>query len=342
MIVPNDPYLPLSIDQQLLDALVNITSQRELESLAVSFVESITKLTNASTASIYLLCGELGHVSAKIVASNNPYEPAGAYISSLESRNELRECIDTQNSISVDLKNAQRTVYPILEKNNVTGLLVCEHVHKDLIQHDKIIMSLSSIYANQHSLLNYQQRDGLTGLYNRVALQNWLSKALKIDSAKDRRADAEIPVGCFAIFDIDYFKRINDSQGHLYGDEVLVIFAEIMRESFRYNDQLFRYGGEEFVAVLSETDLDTALTVLERFRTTISQHNFSRLNQVTVTIGVTEIVPRLDAGTLIEHADQALYYGKNHGRNQVNAYEWLKQGHILQSTSESPHNFKLF
>jgi hypothetical protein len=67
MIVPNDPYLPLSIDQQLLDAIVNITSQRELETLASSFVESITRLTNASTASVYALCGELGQASAKIL-----------------------------------------------------------------------------------------------------------------------------------------------------------------------------------------------------------------------------------------------------------------------------------
>ena len=342
MIVTNDPYLPLSIDQQLLDAIVNITSQRDLESLAASFVESIANLTNASVASVYALGGELGHMSAKVVASNNPYEPAGTYITSLESRNELRECIDTQKSISVDLKNAQRTVYPILEKNNVTGLLACEHLQKNLIQHDEIIMSLSAIYANQHSLLNHQQRDGLTGLYNRVALQNWLSKSLNSDATQDRRADAEIPLGCFAIFDIDYFKRINDSQGHLYGDEVLIIFADIMRESFRFNDQLFRYGGEEFVAVLAETDLDTALAVLERFRTTISQHNFAQLNQVTVTIGITEIMPKLEAGKLIARADQALYYGKNHGRNQVNAYEWLKQGNILPSIDDSPHNFKLF
>ena len=114
-----------------------------------------------------------------------------------------------------------------------------------------------------------------------------------------------------------------------------------MRESFRFNDQLFRYGGEEFVAVLSETDLDTALVVLERFRTTISQHNFSQLNQVTVTIGVSEILPRLQSGKLIERADKALYYGKTHGRNQVNAFEWLDQGDILASLEDQPQSFKL-
>ena len=123
---------------------------------------------------------------------------------------------------------------------------------------------------------------------------------------------------------------------------MLLTFADLMRESFRFNDLLFRYGGEEFVAILNDTELDTALSVLERFRSTIAQHKFAQLNQVTVTIGVARIAPHLKPGALIERADKALYYGKKHGRNQVNAYEWLEQGHIVPSLDDLPHNIKLF
>lgn len=342
MIVPNDPCLPFSINQQLLDAVVNLTGQRELDALADSFLDSITKLTNAPIASVYTLESGLGDLSIKVVASSNPYEPKGTHLSSLESHSSLRKCLESQQITSVDLNNGQRKVYPVLEQGNVSGLLLCEYVENDLILPDEVIQAITSVYGNHYSLLNHHQRDGLTGLYNRAALQNWLGKALNEDKLADRRADGDESVGCFALLDIDYFKRINDTQGHLYGDEVLCVFAGLMRESFRFNDQLFRYGGEEFVAVLSETDLDTALVVLERFRATISQHNFAQLNQVTVTIGVSEILPRLQSEKLIERADKALYYGKDHGRNQVNAFEWLTQGDILTSLEDDSQTFKLF
>jgi len=342
MIVPNDPCLPLSIDQQLLDAVVNLTNQRELEALAETLVESITNLTNAHIVSVYTLDGGLGQLSANVVASSNPYEPKGTHLSSLESHRTFHDCIKSQQIISVKLNNGLRKVCPIFEQGNVSGFLSCEYVQSDLIQSDEMIQAITDVYGNHQSLLNHHQRDGLTGLYNRAALQNWLGKALNDDRLADRRADTESSMGCFALLDIDFFKRINDTQGHLYGDEVLQVFSDLMRESFRFNDQLFRYGGEEFVAVLSETDLDTALTVLERFRTTISQHNFAQLNQVTVTIGVSEILPRLQSGKLIERADRALYYGKNHGRNQVNAFEWLDQGDILASLEDHSQSFKLF
>lgn len=342
MIVPNDPLLPLSIDQQLLDAVVNLTSQREQETLAQAFVDSVSRLTSASIVSVYSLGGELGHLSAKILASSNPFDVVGSHITRLDSRPELCDCIENKRPVSIKTANGDRSVYPVMEQGSVSGLLLCENMHTDLSQREELLLALVAIYGNQQSLLNHQQRDGLTGLYNRVALQNWLSKALGSETTSDRRAADVNPIGCFAIFDIDLFKRINDSKGHLYGDEVLLIFSDLMRESFRFNDLLFRYGGEEFVAILTDTDLETALTVLERFRTRISQHKFAQLNQVTVTIGVSQVLPHIEPGKLIERADKALYYGKNHGRNQVNAYEWLEQGNILPSLDDRPHSFKLF
>jgi diguanylate cyclase (GGDEF)-like protein len=342
MIIPDDPRLPMSVDQQLLDTVVRLTGTRDHETLAQLLVDAIAQLTDASIATVYTLVGELGHLSAKVIASSSPYEVAGSHITSLDSHPELRDCIETQKTITCPRETDERNVFPIVEQGTVAGLLLCEHSQGKLALHHDLINALISIYANQQSLLNHQQRDGLTGLYNRVALQNWLSKTLGKDAPAERRAGDEKSHGCFALFDIDLFKRINDTRGHLYGDEVLLIFSDLMRESFRFNDLLFRYGGEEFVAILTDTDLESALTVLERFRTSISQHKFAQLNQVTVTIGVAQISPHVKPDKLIERADQALYYGKNHGRNQVNAYEWLEQGNILPSLDDRPHSFKLF
>jgi len=329
------------VGHPLLSVIVTLTAQRDQETLAEALVAAINSLTQATSTSVYGLGGELGHLSAHVLAGNKPIEPVGSYITPLESRPGLRACIEGQHTVTVPLDDAFQIIHPVLEQGSVVGLVIREHDHT-YDHHCELVDGLVAIYSNLHSLLNHQQRDGLTGLYNRVALQNWIGKALNNEDHTARRTNDDTPLGCFAMFDIDLFKRINDSKGHLYGDEVLLIFADLMRESFRYNDLLFRYGGEEFAAVLSDTDLDTAFTVLERFRETVAQHHFAQLNQVTVTIGVTQITANLQADKLIDRADKAMYYGKNHGRNQVQSYEWLDQGHIIPSIEEQPQTYKLF
>jgi diguanylate cyclase (GGDEF)-like protein len=333
--------LSFTVGHPLLDAIVKITAQREQETLADALVTAVISLTNAAYVGVYGLGGELGHLSANVLASSNPKEPVGSHITPLDSRPGLRACIEGQQTVTIPVETGYQTIHPVLEQGSVVGLMIREHTHT-YDHHVDLIDGLMAIYANQQSLLNHQQRDGLTGLYNRVALQNWMGKALSGEARSERRANDDAPLGCFAMFDIDLFKRINDTKGHLYGDEVLLVFADLMRESFRFNDLLFRYGGEEFAAVLSDTTLETALAVLERFRETVAHHKFAQLNQVTVTIGVAQIGLQLGPGKLIERADKAMYYGKNHGRNQVNAYEWLDQGGIVPSVNEHPQSYKLF
>lgn len=328
-------------NQAFLDAIVTLTSQREQESLAYTLIDNISTLTQAGNISVYGLGGELGKVSAKVLASNNPLETPGSHLTPLESRPDLKACIDDKHLVISRETQCLKITWPILEQGVVSGLITHEYdPHLEFPEH--LIQCLVSVYSNQYSLLNHQQRDGLTGLFNRVALQSWLNKTLSGDFHGERRLQDDASLGCFVMFDIDYFKRINDSRGHLYGDEVLLTIADLMRESFRFNDLLFRYGGEEFVAILTDTELDTALSVLERFRNTVAQYKFARLNQVTVTTGVARIAPNLKPDTLIERADKAMYYGKERGRNQVNAYEWLEQGHILPSLDDLPYNIKLF
>lgn len=331
----------ISASDPLLNAIVKLTAQREHETLAQSLVEAILNLTNTNTVTLYGLGGELGNVFAKVLASSDPKQIIGAHIESLEFHSDLGECIETQQTITNTIHQGFQICHPVIEQDAVVGLLLREQ-NLDTDHCNQTVDGLLSIYANQHSLLNHQQRDGLTGLYNRVALQNWMKRASSTEVHTDRRESNDSPIGCIAIFDIDHFKRINDTFGHLYGDEVLLVFADLMRESFRYNDLLFRYGGEEFVAILKDADLDTSLAVLERFRETIAQNDFPQINQVTVTIGVAQIESNMLPTTLIDRADKALYYGKNNGRDQVNSYEWLKEGHTFNISTDHPHNIELF
>jgi diguanylate cyclase (GGDEF)-like protein len=127
-----------------------------------------------------------------------------------------------------------------------------------------------------------------------------------------------------AVADIDHFKQINDRFGHLYGDEILIHFARLMRRTFRAGDLLFRFGGEEFVAVFGVEQEEAGETPLERFRQATEEYRFPNVDRVTVSIGVTAVGDGSQpATTLIDHADQALYYAKAHGRNQVCSYEEL-------------------
>lgn len=123
--------------------------------------------------------------------------------------------------------------------------------------------------------------------------------------------------------DIDHFKSVNDRFGHLHGDEVLVILARILQSTFRKTDLIYRFGGEEFVVIVYVDDRGDAEMTFERLRRSIENHAFPRVGQVTISIGITEIRDTSIPVELLGHADQALYYAKTHGRNQVSFYEAL-------------------
>ena len=134
-----------------------------------------------------------------------------------------------------------------------------------------------------------------------------------------------------AVVDIDHFKRVNDEFGHLYGDEVLLLVANLLRTSFRPQDGLFRFGGEEFVILLRATALEDAQMIFERFRNNIEQHHFPQVGQVTVSIGFDRIGLNATPVVILGHADMALYHAKTNGRNQVCYYEGLVSSGQLKS-----------
>jgi diguanylate cyclase (GGDEF)-like protein len=127
-----------------------------------------------------------------------------------------------------------------------------------------------------------------------------------------------------AVADIDNFKLVNDRFGHLYGDEILIHFARLMRETFRAGDLLYRFGGEEFVIVFGVARHQDRQVGLERFRSAVESYDFPSVGRVTTSIGFTAIKGALvPATTLIDRADNAVYYAKRNGRNRVCEYEAL-------------------
>ncbi|MBF0125547.1 MAG: GGDEF domain-containing protein, partial [Magnetococcales bacterium] len=138
-----------------------------------------------------------------------------------------------------------------------------------------------------------------------------------------RRSDQEQKGVCLAVLDIDHFKRVNDRFGHLMGDEVLLLVSRLMDQCLRHTDLLFRFGGEEFIAVLIDVTPNQTALALERLRACIAAYRFPQVEQVTVSIGCVALSSDDMPTTLIDKADQALYYAKEHGRNQVCSYDVL-------------------
>ena len=192
----------------------------------------------------------------------------------------------------------------------------------DSLIEEEYLQFLFHFYCHQLQMLQGTYRDALTGLYNRRAFNEKFAQLLDRKSNYTRRAKNIFPT-VFVMLDIDHFKSINDSQGHVYGDEVLLLLSRLMTESFRENDLLFRYGGEEFAMILMEITPQQAQLSLDRFREKIAAYPFPNTDQVTVSIGHTRFDSTLSMEELINQADNALYYCKSTTRNAVFGYHDL-------------------
>jgi diguanylate cyclase (GGDEF)-like protein len=121
-----------------------------------------------------------------------------------------------------------------------------------------------------------------------------------------------------SVIDIDNFKRINDRYGHLVGDRILVGVSNLIRQCIRKHDYLIRYGGEEFVILSNETDLVGAKLMCEKIRETVETYDFNLAEQITISIGVTELQSTDDQESFFSRADKLLFQAKKLGKNCVN------------------------
>lgn len=177
--------------------------------------------------------------------------------------------------------------------------------------------SVSRLRDERSQLRHEAGTDALTGLANRGSLSRHLSKAL---AAAARSGE---PL-CVIMSDLDRFKLINDTHGHPVGDQVLRDTAVRLRSALRDFDLVGRYGGEEFVAILQNTSLETARQIAERVRVRIGEHPYNVVEpalKVTLSQGLALAVPGDSVESLIERADAALYAAKEAGRNCVRLAE---------------------
>ena len=205
------------------------------------------------------------------------------------------------------------TIWSLVESSHAVALNLLS-ILAGRMRHDQRELVTSQ---NKRAQFEHQAYvDALTGVHNR----HWMNDAFP--RAIHRCTFSKQPFAIMVI-DIDHFKRVNDTYGHLVGDTALKAVAQCMMKNFRPNDLLARYGGEEFAVLLPDTILEDAIIVAERMRSKIADEEIQRDDisfHITISIGVTRTQHEEKLETLIDEADQALYRAKELGRNRVEIF----------------------
>lgn len=191
----------------------------------------------------------------------------------------------------------------------VSGKIYAAHAEVTLINQE-LTLANKALEKEQRNLEILANTDPLTGMYNRYRID----KCLEQEWQRSKRYSTVFSV---MIIDIDHFKGINDTYGHQQGDLVLKRFARIILENIRQSDSAGRWGGEEFIVILPETDLEKAREVANKLRDIIENHIFSVERRITMSAGLGQFDHNHSLNTLLKVIDQRLYKAKESGRNMV-------------------------
>ncbi len=319
---------PVALENSLLTALVDAVDAVSITLLKPPMVQNSGRLDVA----INLLADANGHDNKHYQLQSEPL--------TIELDDDLFECMDTCRTVrGTGASGRIRTLIPIVRRKKANGVVCIESV-LPLDSQLPVIDAIVAVFNNYQSLIHECEHDSLTGLLNRRTFDTKLARLLRnqfnnkqtlvgTEGVREKRYHGPDSSAWLVIIDIDHFKLVNDTFGHLFGDEVILTVANKMREYFRNSDLLFRFGGEEFVAILEPTPAAMAQLTLERFRRQIANHKFPQLGRVTVSIGYARVNENDYPPLILEHADQALYYAKSSGRNCVYEHgNLLKRGRI--------------
>ena len=327
--------------QQLLEVSRSLCSTLEFATLVESILYTCMGQFHVLGAGIFVL-NALDADSFHLDSNYNGIDPnpnisyvipmSNPVVALLESSNkaftvdELIENLPEGTDINMITTLKPSLIVPLVQHNHLNGILLLGEritLSEDAGYTDyekqqiTVIASLASIAINNAALLERASTDMMTHLKLKYFFYNTLTD--KLDNALANDGNLSI-----IMFDIDFFKRFNDTYGHACGDYVLITVAKIIKSNIRGMDMASRYGGEEFTVLLNDTRKEDALIVAERIRSKVEQFDFCYEDQhvkVTISLGVATFdkeanpvtVPKL----LVDQADQALYVSKRNGRNQV-------------------------
>lgn len=264
-----------------------------------------------------------------VIPANSPILKTLLKLQKPLSFDELKEQVPDCDSLRTIEALSPTLIVPLIQKNHLNGLLILQE--RIIIEEDTAyteyeqsqimsIASLASVAINNAALLEKSSTDMMTHLKLKYYFFNILTE--RIDTAFLNNQNIAV-----MMFDIDFFKKFNDTYGHECGDFVLIQVADLIKKCLRNSDVASRYGGEEFTVLLSDSGSDTAMLVAERIRSAIDKYDFVYNEQhlhVTISVGVSVFDAEKNLVNspkdFVNQADRALYMSKENGRNQVTLF----------------------
>ena len=314
----------------ILDSLVRLTEQRQLGSLTKSLLSTVQQFVtplDVQIFDIHISSSELEEVALPefFCLSDNPYVDGSSELGAAC----FMKCVSSQSiCYSSDLVPVQVAI-PIMLNSCVVKVLWVKLEH--LTDHNlSLLKGLAKVFENFLAIVIECETDELTGLLNRKAFGSRLravnTNLVSIEQAKVQ----QLKHYWLCIFDIDKFKLINDSFGHLYGDEILLDLVKVMRSVFDDDDAMFRFGGDEFVLLIAPSTRHQMLAKCQSFCDRLYRFHGEKI-QVTVSMGITQVCSDKQANTLLIQADKALYYIKETGRDRVEVYaDLVSRGALIE------------
>ena len=326
----------------LIDLVADTTSHRERAALDRAIVQLLVEFLDSRSVVLYQLLTDESHTRMVQRASYEggrlqlrPRLPHDLVdLPKLSDRQEWRACVESRSPVHRPPDGGSSTIcFPVEEGSSVTGLLQIELTDSMSAREARLVEGILRILRNQTALLDYGERDTLTGLLNRKTFESRFERIC--GELQEAVSLPSQPCSWLGLLYIDRFKSINDTYGHIIGDEVLLLVSQVMQRTLRGADQLFRFGGEEFVVVLEDTNAEGAGIAFERIRAAIEHYRFPQVGEITASLGYTAIQRKDAPNYCVERADEALYFIKHNGRNGVRCFEHLVESGLMMVKDNS-------
>ncbi|MCC5044559.1 MULTISPECIES: GGDEF domain-containing protein [Xanthomonas] len=321
----------------LLERMVDLTAIRDADLLDLTLLRTVREVCAAEELSLLRIAPDGRSMAETRLREDGRLSLTVAEIHDAATRALLASVRGPGEVVQLQHDGRALLVYPMMEARGIRTCLRVGGTQAPGAAEQLLLQGFARFFQNYRSLLDDAQRDALTGLRNRKTFDDMILRlfAANADGAQENAV-------WLGIVDIDHFKRVNDTFGHLYGDEVLLLVAQLMQRCFRQDDLLFRFGGEEFVIVLRGVDRDTAVSLFERFRRAVAEHSFPQVGTVTLSTGIVELSDGRLISQMLDEADKALYWAKQHGRNRAAVYSELIASGQMQRVDQQTGSVDLF
>lgn len=343
----------------LIEHLIKLTDHRDRDLLELTLSKALVELLPIDRVVIARVFSEEGvkrwldiarldaRGGGKVV---DPLRVDFESLALLEDAKDRLQCIQTHSRVVIAWAGEEGpriTYLPLFSdsRNDDEGVI---EIHSGSVLTDgqlQTIGALHQVFKNMYNLLAYSDRDALTGLLNRKSLDDTFYSAVleEMDDALDGHSKAtevvvtpgqerrhRVPPNYWlGTVSVDDFGRINDKHGHLIAEEVLLLVARIMNNTFRTYDRIYRLGGEQFAVLMHCPDEALVLAAFERFRVNMEKFNFPQVGRVTASGGFTRISADDSPSTSLERAERAVDYAQHNGGNKMFSHiELVRRGYF--------------